>query len=142
MCQWLQQVAIYYNSCKSRLSVHLNQNTVLAVIHNIIKYISNQEASLHWKILLVAAVRKAMEPTSESDTDIGKKIILETSNKIDSHIEVGVPKAVSHRNEFGGVSVHNIRQLCAATHDAVEYTKECSGVAIRYCLQTQGRKKS
>jgi hypothetical protein len=51
-------------------------------------------------------------------------------------------KACSHCREFGGVPVDNIRQLCAATHDAVEFINECSSVAIRYSVQTQGRKKS
>lgn len=51
-------------------------------------------------------------------------------------------KACLHRSEFGGVSVDNIRQLCVTTHDAVEYINECSSVAIRYSVQTRGRKKS
>ena len=46
---------------------------VLVSIHYIIKYISKQEASLHSKLTLTAAVHKAMELSSNLNTDIGKK---------------------------------------------------------------------
>ena len=74
----------------------LTKAHVLASIHYIIKYISKQEASLHSKLILAAAVRKAMEPISDSNTDIEKKMVLKASNKINSHREVGMPEAVSH----------------------------------------------
>ena len=69
---------------------------VLVSIHYIIKYISKQEASLHSKLTLTAAVHKAMELSSNLNTDIGGKMVLKASNKIDSHREVGMPEAISH----------------------------------------------
>ena len=74
----------------------LTKAHVLASIHYIIKYISKQEASLHSQLILAAAVRKAMESISDSNTDIGKKMVLKAFNKINSYREVGMPEAVSH----------------------------------------------
>jgi hypothetical protein len=51
-------------------------------------------------------------------------------------------RACPYRSEFGGVPVDNIRQLCAATPDAVEYINDCWSIAIRYSVQTRGEKGS
>ena len=61
------------------------------------KYISKPEATLHSKLTIAAAVCKAL-PTflSSPTTDLGRKMILKTYNKLDRHREVGIPEAISH----------------------------------------------
>src|SRR5438046_9070885 len=61
------------------------------------KYISKPEAALHSKLTIAAAVRKALPAIlSSPTTDLGRKMILKTYNKLDSHREVGIPEAISH----------------------------------------------
>src|SRR5579859_5179523 len=76
----------------------LSKHHVLASIHYVIKYISKPEASLHSRLTIAAAIRRALQ--SSSTSDIAKTMLLKTYNKLDSHREVGIPEAISHLLQF------------------------------------------
>ena len=67
--EWLSIMTRANHDCQFILT----KAHAIASIHYIIKYISKQEASLHLKLTLTAAVHKAMEPSSNLNTDIAKK---------------------------------------------------------------------
>src|SRR5256885_10622723 len=72
------------------------KNHALTIIHYVMKYISKPEAALHSKLTIAAAVCKGLPEIPSSSTDLGRKMILKTYNKLDSHCEVGIPEAISH----------------------------------------------
>src|SRR5256714_10398474 len=81
------------------------KNHALSVIHYVMKYISKPEDSLHSKLAIAAAVRKDMSSANtnrsgNSDFDLGKSMLIKTSNKLDSHREVGLPEIISHLLDF------------------------------------------
>jgi hypothetical protein len=71
------------------------KNQTLAVIYYIMKYISKQESSLHSKLTIAAAVRKAMDPSSTA-SDAAKSLLIKIYNKISSHREVSIPEMIAH----------------------------------------------
>jgi hypothetical protein len=71
------------------------KNQTIAVIYYIMKYISKQESSLHSKLTIAAAVRKAMDPSSTT-SDAAKPLLIKTYNKISSHGEVSIPELIAH----------------------------------------------
>src|SRR5579859_7712818 len=82
------------------------------------KYISKPEDSLHSKLAIAAAVRKdiSVANTSRSaDFDLGKSMLIKTSNKLDSHREVGLPEIVSHLldfpNHYTGASFRKVHTM-------------------------------
>jgi len=67
------------------------------------KYISKPEDLLHSKLAIAAAVQKDISATNtehSSDFDFGKSMLIKTSNKLDSHWEVGLPEIISHLLDF------------------------------------------
>src|SRR5947207_6511225 len=79
------------------------KNHALSVINYVMKYISKPEDSLHSKLAIAAAVRKDISATNtgrSSNFDFGKSMLIKTSNKLDSHREVGLPEIVSHLLDF------------------------------------------
>ena len=72
------------------------KNHALAVIHYVMKYISKPETSLHSKLTVAAAVRRSISEDCVASSDLGKRMLLKTYNKLDSHREVGIPEALSH----------------------------------------------
>ena len=91
--KWISMIIRANHDCQFLFT----KNHALAIIHYVMKYISKPEAALHSKLTIAAAVRKAL-PTipSSSITDLGRKMILKTYNKLDSHREVGILEAISH----------------------------------------------
>ncbi len=56
---------------------------------------------LHSKLTIAVAVRKALSTILSSfAADLGRKIILKTYNKLNSHHEVDIPEVISHLLEF------------------------------------------
>jgi len=78
------------------VQVLLTKDHVLATIFYILKYICKPEATLHSKLTIAAAHRKAFTSTSSTNTPDGRRMVLQIYNKIESHREVGVPEAISH----------------------------------------------
>ena len=78
------------------IQILLTQDHVLAAIFYILKYICKPEETLHSKLTIAAAHRKAFTSTSPTNTVDGRRMILQIYNKIESHREVGVPEAISH----------------------------------------------
>ena len=76
------------------------QDHAMAIMYYILKYISRSEQSLYSKLSVSASVRAAQMSTSSANTVIGKRMITQIYNKIQSHREVGLPKAISHLLEF------------------------------------------
>ena len=87
------------NGYNKWISMIMRANHVLTIIHYVMKYISKPNVALHSKLTIAAAVRKAL-PVSPLTTDLGRKMILKTYNKLDSHREVGIPEAISHLLAF------------------------------------------
>ena len=101
--QWLNS----YNPLLSMLmranhdiQVFLTKDHILASIYYVIKYISKPEATLHSKLTIAAAARKAMSDSNNATDISAKKMLLKVCNKIESHREVGVPEAISHLLNF------------------------------------------
>ena len=78
------------------VQILLTKDHVLATIFYILKYICKPEETLHSKLTIAAAHRKAFTSTSPTNTPDGRRMILQIYNKIESHREVGVPEALSH----------------------------------------------
>jgi hypothetical protein len=78
------------------VQILLTKDHVLAAIFYILKYICKPEETLHSKLTIAAAHRKAFSSTSPSNTPNGRRMILQIYNKIESHREIGVPEAISH----------------------------------------------
>jgi len=104
--EWL----VSHNSWLS-LMMHANhdgqflfmKNHALSVIHYIMKYISKPEDSLHSKLAIATAIHKdisVINTNHSTDFDLGKSMLVKTSNKLDSHQEVGLQEIVSHLLDF------------------------------------------
>src|SRR5436305_13387607 len=93
------------------------KNHALAIIHYVMKYIFKSEITLHSKLTIAAAVRKAL-PTilSSSTTDLKRKMILKTYNKLNSHREVSISEAISHLLEFSDHYIDKNFQHIHTTH--------------------------
>ena len=79
------------------------KNHALSVIHYVMKYISKPEDSLHSQLAVAAAVRKSISTANinrSADFDLGKSMLIKTSNKLASHREVGLPEIISHLLDF------------------------------------------
>jgi hypothetical protein len=94
--EWILMVTRSNHDCQFLLSKHWHH--VLAAVHYVIKYISKPEASLHSRLTIAAAIRRALQ--SSSTSDIVKTMLLKTYNKLDSHREVSIPEAISHLLQF------------------------------------------
>src|SRR5436190_19332981 len=75
------------------IQILLTKDHVLAAIFYILKYVCKAEETLHSKLTIAAAHRKAFTSTSPANTLDGRCMILQVYNKIESHREVGVPEA-------------------------------------------------
>ena len=78
------------------IQILLTKDHVLAAIFYILKYVCKAEETLHSKLTIAVAHRKAFTSTSSANTLNGRRMILQVYNKIDSHREIGVPEAISH----------------------------------------------
>src|SRR5436190_18866503 len=78
------------------IQILLKKDHVLAAIFYILKYICKPEETLHSKLTIAAAHRKAFTSTSPANTVDGRRMILQIYDKIESHREVGVSEAISH----------------------------------------------
>ena len=93
------------------------KNHALAVIHYVMKYISKPETSLHSKLTIAAAVRRSInDQDANINIDMGKRMLLKTYNKLDSHREVGIPEALSHLLDFPDHFTEDTFQSINTTH--------------------------
>ncbi len=69
-------------------------------MYYILKYISKSEQSLYSKLAIAASIRTAQMSLLPMNTVMGKKMVQQIYNKIESHHEVGIPEMISHLLEF------------------------------------------
>jgi len=78
------------------IQILLTKDHVLAVIFYILKYVCKAEETLHSKLTIAIAHRKAFTFIFSVNTLNDRRMILQVYNKIDSHREVEVPEVISH----------------------------------------------